>query len=215
MYVGICIYAFSPRISASCLQDDGFQGPDDPFQHYDWLDQFGCLKDAFGLKEPELNAIIVPDPAGVYGNVIQVIYPEGSWSPSATRAAGIPIGGKATMSLHALWARLVLFSLGLMPRTSTLFSFSFFLCLCLWCSSGAQFEGDLMNLVPQNYAILKYSVRLEPGFDCVRGGKLPGLYGGIGNSDDQVSRARMHAFDPPDPRVPLWFLVRVVLSLVA
>lgn len=40
--------------------------------------------------------------------------------------------------------------------------------------------------MPVECAILKYHVRFPVGFDFVRGGKLPGLYGGAGNSGGRI-----------------------------
>eukprot|EP00958_Prasinococcus_capsulatus_P026228 scaffold4720_cov382-Prasinococcus_capsulatus_cf.AAC.3 len=120
--------------------DDSFVSP---LMSYDFLDQFGCLKDAFGLHSPSGNIELVDDTTQTFPKVIQVTYPAGSWSPEETRKAGIPIGG-------------------------------------------AQFEGELGGLTPQDTAKLSYSVRFADNFDCVKGGKLPGLYGGKGNSDSDI-----------------------------
>ena len=46
---------------------------------------------------------------------------------------------------------------------------------------GAQFYADL-GIVPQESLQLSYYVRFSDGFDFVKGGKLPGLYGGDGAS---------------------------------
>jgi len=46
---------------------------------------------------------------------------------------------------------------------------------------GAQFYANL-NLAPQNKLRLSYYVRFSEDFDFVKGGKLPGLFGGVGNS---------------------------------
>jgi hypothetical protein len=39
---------------------------------------------------------------------------------------------------------------------------------------------------PSDEATLKYRVRFEPGFDFVKGGKLPGLYGGLVNNGKDI-----------------------------
>jgi hypothetical protein len=39
---------------------------------------------------------------------------------------------------------------------------------------------------PIDEATLKYRVRFEPGFDFVKGGKLPGLYGGLVNNGKDI-----------------------------
>ena len=107
-----------------------------------WLSEFGCIRhDSFGIQDPEDNISIELNPeakAGEDDRVIRTFYPKGSWSPNATRHAGIPVGG-------------------------------------------AQFKGDLAT--PAQEALrLSYWGRLDPEFDCVLGGKLPGLYGGVGNT---------------------------------
>ena len=49
---------------------------------------------------------------------------------------------------------------------------------------GAQFYGTL-ETGPVDHSFVRYYVRFEPGFDFVKGGKLPGFYGGT-----QVSGGR-------------------------
>ena len=50
--------------------------------------------------------------------------------------------------------------------------------------AGFQFLTDLnkINIVPRESLYLRYYLRFEPGFDFVKGGKLPGLAGGKGNT---------------------------------
>lgn len=52
-------------------------------------------------------------------------------------------------------------------------------------SGGAcQFLTDFskLSIVPQEFLYLRYYLRFDPGFDFVKGGKLPGLAGGKGNT---------------------------------
>lgn len=50
---------------------------------------------------------------------------------------------------------------------------------------GGQFLADL-GIAPQTALRLSYYVRFSNNFDFVRGGKLPGLFGGIGNSGGNI-----------------------------
>ncbi|MGD1862316.1 MAG: polysaccharide lyase [Leptolyngbyaceae cyanobacterium] len=50
---------------------------------------------------------------------------------------------------------------------------------------GGQFYADL-DLPPQRALRLSYAVRFAANFDFVKGGKLPGLYGGVGNSGGDI-----------------------------
>lgn len=50
---------------------------------------------------------------------------------------------------------------------------------------GGQFYADL-NLPAQTTLRLSYAVRFSDNFDFVKGGKLPGLYGGTGNSGGDI-----------------------------
>ncbi|NEQ54679.1 MAG: hypothetical protein F6K11_31890 [Leptolyngbya sp. SIO3F4] len=50
---------------------------------------------------------------------------------------------------------------------------------------GAQFYGDLF-LPAQTQLRLTYYVRFAEGFDFVKGGKLPGLFGGVGASGGKI-----------------------------
>ncbi|MEM6840034.1 MAG: polysaccharide lyase [Cyanobacteria bacterium P01_C01_bin.120] len=50
---------------------------------------------------------------------------------------------------------------------------------------GGQFYADL-DLPPQTALRLSYAVRFAANFDFVKGGKLPGLYGGVGNSGGDI-----------------------------
>jgi endoglucanase len=50
---------------------------------------------------------------------------------------------------------------------------------------GTQFLADL-GLAPTDTLRLSYNVRLSENFDFVKGGKLPGLYGGTGNSGGNI-----------------------------
>lgn len=53
---------------------------------------------------------------------------------------------------------------------------------------GAGFYAKIAGLSGAEHACLQYKVRFEPGFDFVKGGKLPGLYGGTAPSGgDDVS----------------------------
>ncbi|SHE29287.1 hypothetical protein SAMN02745148_00045 [Modicisalibacter ilicicola DSM 19980] len=47
---------------------------------------------------------------------------------------------------------------------------------------GAGFYATIDGLAEAESACLQYKVRFERGFDFVKGGKLPGLYGGVGPS---------------------------------
>ena len=86
------------------------------------------ITDAWGLDE---NASIV-GPDGGYPAIIQVKFPEGSYSPGADDA----------------------------PR------------------GGAGFHVALPGRPSVENACLRYAVQFPSGFDWVKGGKLPGLYGG-------------------------------------
>ncbi len=50
---------------------------------------------------------------------------------------------------------------------------------------GAGFKSESVPL-GSTHALLSYRVRFPSGFDFVRGGKLPGLYGGAGNSGGKI-----------------------------
>lgn len=50
---------------------------------------------------------------------------------------------------------------------------------------GGQFYAKL-NLPPQDSLTLSYYVRFSENFDFVKGGKLPGLFGGIGNNGGNI-----------------------------
>ncbi|NET30831.1 MAG: hypothetical protein F6K19_02355 [Cyanothece sp. SIO1E1] len=50
---------------------------------------------------------------------------------------------------------------------------------------GAQFYADL-NISPQTALRLSYFVRFSENFDFVKGGKLPGLFGGTGGSGGRI-----------------------------
>ncbi len=50
---------------------------------------------------------------------------------------------------------------------------------------GAQFYANL-NITPQTALRLSYYVRFSKNFDFVKGGKLPGLFGGKGNSGGKI-----------------------------
>ncbi len=54
---------------------------------------------------------------------------------------------------------------------------------------GGQFYATL-GIAPQERLRLSYSVRFPADFDFVKGGKLPGLYGGIGNSGGTIPNGR-------------------------
>jgi hypothetical protein len=51
--------------------------------------------------------------------------------------------------------------------------------------SGTGFKARLLEPAPA-HAVLHYQVRFAPGFDFVRGGKLPGLLGGSGPSGGRI-----------------------------
>lgn len=57
---------------------------------------------------------------------------------------------------------------------------------------GAQFTAHLshMNLPSVESVVLSYSVRFKNDFDFARGGKLPGLYGGIPRSGGMIPTGR-------------------------
>jgi hypothetical protein len=50
---------------------------------------------------------------------------------------------------------------------------------------GAQFYADL-GIAPQNALRLSYDIRFSDNFNFVKGGKLPGLFGGAGNSGGDI-----------------------------
>lgn len=50
---------------------------------------------------------------------------------------------------------------------------------------GTQFFADL-GMQPRNSLRLSYYVRFSPNFDFIKGGKLPGLFGGAINPDKQI-----------------------------
>ena len=56
-------------------------------------------------------------------------------------------------------------------------------------SGGAQFYGT-PNPSPHDRLKLSYSLRFSRNFDFVKGGKLPGLYGGTGNSGGDIPNGR-------------------------
>lgn len=53
--------------------------------------------------------------------------------------------------------------------------------------SGTGFKAELVS-GGSDSATLRYRVRFPVGFNFVRGGKLPGLYGGLGNSGGRIPR---------------------------
>lgn len=74
-----------------------------------WISEFGCIRhDTFGTEEPEDNVDIKSDP--VFDNVLEVFYPQGSWSPNATRMANISIGGAQFKGLGGSFCRCCLSS---------------------------------------------------------------------------------------------------------
>ena len=50
---------------------------------------------------------------------------------------------------------------------------------------GAQVRAWL-GTPPADSMHLRYAVRFPPGFNFVKGGKLPGLYGGVGNTGRRI-----------------------------
>lgn len=54
---------------------------------------------------------------------------------------------------------------------------------------GTDFKADL-NLEPSDTMRLSYKLRFSDNFDFVKGGKLPGLYGGTGNSGGNIPNGR-------------------------
>lgn len=54
---------------------------------------------------------------------------------------------------------------------------------------GMGFKKKIFD-TPQQCAALTYQIRFAPDFDFVRGGKLPGLYGGVGNSGGDIPNGR-------------------------
>lgn len=54
---------------------------------------------------------------------------------------------------------------------------------------GGEFRGDL-GLAPQTALRLSYYVRFSEDFDFVKGGKLPGLFGGAANSGGHIPNGR-------------------------
>ena len=91
------------------------------------------------------NTAVIPDETGQFGQVLRVLYPAGSASPTVTRK-GSPSGG-------------------------------------------AQFYSTL-NQSPRDRVKLSYSLRFSRNFDFVKGGKLPGLYGGKGNSGGNIPNGK-------------------------
>lgn len=56
-------------------------------------------------------------------------------------------------------------------------------------SGGANFYAHL-NIPKSRYLFLRYEIRFEDGFDFVVGGKLPGLYGGKGNTGGHIPNGK-------------------------
>lgn len=105
-----------------------------------WLEQWGALSDkSWGLDS---NLTVLEDPDGHFDEILRVVYPAGSASPSVSRESGVAIGG-------------------------------------------AQFYADL-PIPAQDKLTLSYFVRFSEDFDFVKGGKLPGLFGGIGASGGNI-----------------------------
>jgi hypothetical protein len=86
------------------------------------------------------NFTVITGEAGSPSAFLRVRFPQGSWSPKATKAAGEPVGG-------------------------------------------AQFSNPICKA---DEATLSYSLRFSPGFPFNKGGKLPGLYGGKGNTGGKI-----------------------------
>ena len=112
-----------------------------------WRSAFGAADWQAHWQMPDLprmgiaeNVAVVSDDSRADGAFIRVTYPKGTWSPAATKKAGLPVGG-------------------------------------------AQFYGRVFAQ-PVAAATLTYFIRFPKDFDFVKGGKLPGLYGGTGNTGD-------------------------------
>lgn len=95
-----------------------------------------------GINFGEDNLTVLPGGAGEPSSYLRVKYPCGSWSPKATKAAGLPVGG-------------------------------------------AQFYSSVCG-AGLDEATLSYSLRFSDHFPFVKGGKLPGLYGGKGNTGGKI-----------------------------
>jgi hypothetical protein len=95
-----------------------------------------------GINFGEENLTVLHGAAGEPASYLRVKYPRGSWSPKATKEAGLPVGG-------------------------------------------AQFYGPVCG-VGVDEATLSYALRFSDHFPFVRGGKLPGLYGGKGNTGGKI-----------------------------
>jgi hypothetical protein len=109
------------------------------FNTEDWLDSWNTSQApkkgiAFGAD----NISVENDGTRPEGSYLRIKYPKGSWSPEATRKAGLPVGG-------------------------------------------TQFYGAVLSS-PATDVTLTYSIRFPNEFNWVKGGKLPGLYGGTGNT---------------------------------
>jgi hypothetical protein len=95
------------------------------------------MRDGINFGAANLS-VLYGNPATEPSPYLRVQFPKGSWSPAATQAAGLPVGGTQFYS----------------PV----------------CRAGV------------DAATLSYYLRFCTGFPFVKGGKLPGLYGGIGNT---------------------------------
>lgn len=95
-----------------------------------------------GINFGEENLSVLQGAAGEPAWYLRVKYPRGSWSPQATRKAGLPVGG-------------------------------------------AQFYSPVCG-AGLDEATLSYSLRFSDHFPFVKGGKLPGLYGGKGNTGGKI-----------------------------
>jgi hypothetical protein len=105
----------------------------------DWKGQWPLLK---GIDFGEENLSVLHGAVGDPAYYLRVKYPRGSWSPKATREAGLPVGGVQFYS----------------PV----------------CGTGV------------DEATLSYSLRFSNQFPFGKGGKLPGLYGGKGNTGGKI-----------------------------
>jgi hypothetical protein len=109
------------------------------FNTEDWLNSWNTSKaPKKGIAFGEDNISVDNDGTRPEGSYLRIKYPKGSWSPEATRNAGLQVGG-------------------------------------------TQFYGAVLSR-PVIDVTLTYCIRFPNKFNWVKGGKLPGLYGGKGNT---------------------------------
>lgn len=109
------------------------------FNTKDWLEGWNVDNSPKqGIVFGENNIKVINDGSRPEGSFLRIKYPAKSWSPVATKKAGLDLGG-------------------------------------------TEFYGAVLKSAATNVT-LSYSIRFPKEFNWVKGGKLPGLYGGIGNT---------------------------------